>query len=645
MAIMEDNISKIKERIDIVDLISGYLKLQKAGINYKANCPFHGEKTPSFYVSPERQIWHCFGCGLGGSAFDFIMQMDGLEFGEALQVLAKRAGIELEKFDRAVTNEKTRLLDITELATRFFKKQLWESKSGQAAVKYLTDRGMSEQSIKEWQLGFAPDAWTGLSEFLTGQGFRDQEIFNAGLNIKRESTSGRSSGYYDRFRSRIIFPVNDLNGQTVGFSGRVFEEAAKAGVTTSTGSLATQSGNVEVVTPAKYINTPQTLIYDKSRVLYGLDKAKGAIRTGDSCLVMEGNVDVIMSHQAGAAQAVASSGTALTDAHLKILKRYTNNLVFCFDQDKAGINATERAITSAIRQDLNVNVVTLDDEINPSTGLRIKDPADYVQKHGAKWAEQAAQTKAIFAFYIESGLKQHDPANPIGKKMIAEKVLPLIKNIRNKIEQSHWLAELALQLKTSELVLRDQLEVTPSEQLAASVPLGRLAEADFADFGLNTLEDCLISLLLLKPDLAKLVGDEPVEQQQALYSAPLMRYIMAFRQYLQPSSTHQASADSSSGGQNGAISYILKQLGEQPGFDPMYLEKLYIQAQEMWKEFDDVHLEREFTLVLGYLRRKHIAAKLAGLELAIKQAERTKDKEIVNGLLTQFQTTAKLLLK
>ena len=307
---MDNNIEKIKERVDIVDLISSYLKLQKAGVNYKAKCPFHNEKTPSFSVSPERQVWHCFGCGKGGDQFTFVQEIEGADFPEALRILARRAGVELEHFDRSLQNEKTRLLEICELASTFFEKQLWHSNAGAKVLAYLKDRGVEESSVREFQLGYAPDSWDSLSAFLKSRGYGEQEIFNAGLSVKKET-----GGYYDRFRSRITFPVLDINGQTVGFTGRDFDSGKK------------EDREIKL---AKYVNTPQTLIYDKSRVIYGLDKAKTEIRKKDKCVVVEGNMDVILSRQAGAENVVASSGTALTEQHLKTIKRYTNNLALCF---------------------------------------------------------------------------------------------------------------------------------------------------------------------------------------------------------------------------------------------------------------------------------------------------------------------------
>ena len=306
-------VDEIKSRLDVVDVVGGYIRLSKAGRNYRALCPFHSEKTPSFFVSPERQMWYCFGCQKGGSIFDFVMQMDGLEFGDALKVLAQRAGVELKKIDPKLSakwkTEKTRLYEICELAAKFFERQLEAGKTGQSVQKYLKERGLKSKTIQEWRIGYGPDKWQALSDFLKGRGYGEEEIERTGLSVRKDEIQNSN---YDRFRNRIIFPIYDLNGGVVGFSGRIFGEGEP-----------------------KYLNTPNTLIYDKSRVLYGLDRAKLDIRKDNFCVLVEGQMDVIMSHQAGVRNAVASSGTALTVEHLKIIKRYTENLAMAFDMDLA----------------------------------------------------------------------------------------------------------------------------------------------------------------------------------------------------------------------------------------------------------------------------------------------------------------------
>ena len=227
MAEMEDNISKIKEKLDVVEVISGYLKVQKAGMNYKARCPFHNEKTPSFYISPERQIWHCFGCSAGGDIFGFVKQIEGVEFPEALRMLAQKAGIELKSFDPVIRDEKTKLYEICEKSAKFFEKQLWGGESGKKALAYLLGRGLTDETIKDFRLGFAPNNWQALTGYLRESGYQDGEIVSAGMAIKRQETSdkrqGGNSGIYDRFRSRIMFSICDTGGQVVGFTGRIFE--------------------------------------------------------------------------------------------------------------------------------------------------------------------------------------------------------------------------------------------------------------------------------------------------------------------------------------------------------------------------------------------------------------------------------------
>src|SRR4030043_118179 len=351
-------IDEIKSRLDIVEVISSYIKLNKAGANFRAVCPFHSEKKPSFFVSPARQIWHCFGCGKGGDMFGFVKEIEGVEFGDALRILANKAGVELRRQSPEyvkLKSERQKLYEICELATKFFEKQLEESKTGKEAKEYLLKRGVKEESFKKWRIGYAPDVWQGLSDFLDSRGYTKEEIEKAGLGLSSEKGS-----FYDRFRGRIIFPVFDLNSQVIGFGGRVFKEKDKMEI-------------------AKKVNTPQTAIYDKSRILYGLDKAKVEIRKKDVCILVEGYVDLIMVSQAGFENVVATSGTALTPLQLKTLKRYSDNLLTAFDMDVAGEAATKRGIDLAQLHGFDVKVIVLPE------GL---DPADLVLKDVKAWEEK-----------------------------------------------------------------------------------------------------------------------------------------------------------------------------------------------------------------------------------------------------------------
>ena len=498
-------VDEIKNRLDIVEVIGSYIKLQKTGANYRANCPFHSEKKPSFFVSPARQIWHCFGCGLGGDVFKFVMQIEGVEFGDALRILARRAGVELKPLTPEYKQWQTlkqRLYEINELACCFFEKQLKESKAGQAAKQYLLNRGINEESIKKWRLGYAPDTWQGLLEFLTSQGYSEAEVIKAGLAIKREEspnfqfpTSHFQS--YDRFRGRIIFPIFDLNSQVIGFGGRVFKQKDKEEV-------------------AKYINTPETPLYDKSQVLYGLDKAKMAIREKDACILVEGYTDVIMAHQIGTLNTVATSGTALTPQQLKILKRYTENLLLGFDMDVAGESATKRGIDLAQMQGFNIKILRL------AGG---KDAAEIIAQNPSEWLEALNQPKSIMDFYFESAFAGRDAKTAEGKKQISRILLPVIKRVPDKIEQNHWIKELARRFNVKEEVIEGELAkikegeypeiwgIEPEE--VKNLPVKSRKEL---------LEERLVVLLLKSPQNFALVTPEEINR----FSEPIKEILLNF---------------------------------------------------------------------------------------------------------------------
>ncbi len=437
---MEDPIvQKIKDRIDVVEVIGSYIKLQKAGQNYKALCPFHSEKTPSFFVSPSKQVWKCFGCGKGGDAFTFIQEIEGVDFGDALRMLARKAGVELESFNPELKTERTRLYEIVELSAKFFEKQLKESVAGKRAKEYLAKRGVKEETIKKWRLGYAPNEWRALSDFLVSKGYNRSEAVKVGLAIKPENEKAP----YDRFRGRIIFPIFDINSQVIGFGGRILE-------------------NSENKEAAKYINTPNTMLYDKSRILYGLNFAKTEIRKKDFVILVEGYMDVILSQQAGVGNTVASSGTALTPYQLKILKRYTSNIYFSFDVDSAGNMATDRGIDLAQAQDFNIKIV-------PISGG--KDPADIVLKSKDEWLKMIGGSIGAMDFYFNKAVSNFDSKSEEGKKGISKMILPKIKNIPNKIIQAHWIQKLSDKIKIREdIIWQEMKSAVPSQK---DINLGR----------------------------------------------------------------------------------------------------------------------------------------------------------------------------
>jgi len=655
--LMSSLVDQIKDRVDIVDLISSYLKLQKSGVNYKARCPFHNEKTASFFVSPERQIWHCFGCSAGGDIFGFVKQIEGVEFADALRTLAARAGIELHRQSpeyQQYQTAKTKLYEICGLATRFFEKQLRESDAGKKALAYLRDRGLTDDSIRNFRLGYAPDSWNALGDFLQ-RNYDTKDIFDAGLAVKKDGggTSfaegyGRSQ-YYDRFRSRIMFPIFDLNGQVVGFAGRVFGDLAK---------------DAEA---AKYVNTPQTAIYDKSRVLYGLDKAKLDIRRKNKCLVVEGNMDVIMSHQAGAANVVASSGTALTDGHLKIIKRYTDNLDLCFDADSAGTLATDRGVDLALARGFNVGIVAIDEP-----GL--KDPADYVKKYGPKWSEYSQKSRPFLEFYFETAKKTLDITTALGKKLMAQKLLPFLASMVNKVEQAHWVSEIALVLKLKDDILFQEiaavkpkgLEVQDEEpnqaEPASLASLSRersgpsqggppkenfepvrgrpaegaatAAEGQPASNGFDVLEEELLALIMKKPDLVLDIRPEDEEFLSGRLVALVKDVGLSLnetcedsKKIVRPSSPQVMARLTSTAGPELA----------------MNLEFVYLKSQELWKDIEEKELAGEFKKILGQTKRRKILARLEGLEFDIKTAEKNKEKEKLATLTAEFSEVSKQL--
>ncbi len=425
---------EIKSRLDIVDVIREYIQLKASGSNFQALCPFHREKTQSFMVSAEKQIWHCFGCNRGGDVISFVMEIEGVSFIEALRMLAPKAGVTLRQQNSQVTSQRNRLLDIMETATNFYYQKLQESSEAEPARKYLKQRGLTEDTISNWQLGYSPDSWNDIINILKQKSYTDREIFQAGLSIKKEGIER----YYNRFRGRIMFPINDFNGNVVAFSARVRpdkQETEKLG---------------------KYINSPQTMIYNKSLILFGLFKAKMNIKSNDYSIITEGQMDVITAHQHSFKNVVASSGTALTEEQLQRLKRYTKNIYLAFDMDSAGQIAADRGIQEAIKEDLNVRVVIL-----PGG----KDPDELINNNPEEFKQAIAKARHIMEYYFETKLKDLDVSTINGKKEAAARLLPLIAKIKNKIEKNEWIRKLAEELNTDEMLLRESL---PQDRQASS---------------------------------------------------------------------------------------------------------------------------------------------------------------------------------
>lgn len=430
-----DQLDEIRSKIDIIQLISEYLSLKKSGRNFKALCPFHSEKTPSLVVSPERQIFKCFGCGVGGDIFGFLMKMEGMEFGEALRTLAKRAGVTLATYHPTTAEtEKEKLYQINHLASEFYHYLLTSHPVGQPARQYLKlKRGVSEETIRLFKLGYAPPLWEGLQKFLIGKkGYKPEELLKAGLVV------GQAGRFRDFFRERLIFPLKDHRGNVVGFSGRIL------------------SGD-----GPKYINTPETAVYHKAELLYGLETTKNAIKSQNQVIIVEGEFDLLSSWQAGVLNVVAIKGSALTESQLKLLKRFCENLVLALDRDLAGDTASHRGIELAELSGFNVQVFRLSES---------KDPDELARKNPEAWKEVVSSAQPVYDFLLESAFTRFDIRTALGKKKISEELLPILGRIANEIVKAHYLRQLASRLNVPEESIISQLKKLTFSLPAPVVP-------------------------------------------------------------------------------------------------------------------------------------------------------------------------------
>lgn len=422
---MADNtIQDIKDKLDIVEVMGRFVQLKKSGTNYKGLCPFHGEKTPSMMVSSQKQIWHCFGCGEGGDVIGFIKRYENVDFREALEMAAEMAGVQLPDRrlsagpDKALLNE---LATINDLACKYFQQSL-AGPVGAGARKYLSQRGVAPATIDLWRIGFAPDSFDGLYNFLQSQKIDPKKAVMAG--VLAESEKGK---IFDRFRGRIAFPIFDINGQVAAFTARVLPDANSD--------------------QAKYINSPETLLYNKSKIVFGLNFAKDAIRKLGQVVVVEGQMDAISAQQAGFKNTVATSGTALTEQHLRLLKRFTNEIVFAFDNDDAGRQAQLRAAGLALNQELDVRAINLQG---------VKDPDDLIRKSPSLWEKLVKGSMRIIDYYIEQARQGFSSGSLEQKHFIGDTILPLVSKFRSPVEIDHYFKSISDEFNISEQALRNE---------------------------------------------------------------------------------------------------------------------------------------------------------------------------------------------
>lgn len=456
------DLEEIKQKIDLVALVSEYVPLKKTGANFKGLCPFHNEKTPSFIVSPERQIWHCFGgCQDGGDIFKFLMRIENLEFPEALKILAQRAGVNLASYQPTKTSEiKDKIYAVNKLASEYYQYILTTHALGEKARDYLTNRLITNNSIKLFMIGYAPNSWDSLIKFLNKKKYAVADLEAAGLVSK----SGIGH-YFDRFRGRIIFPLFDHRGNVCGFAGRLLDPDTKE---------------------AKYINTAETPVYIKGNILYGLNIAKDEIKKEGFAVVVEGEIDAIQSYQAGVRNVVAIKGSALTSGHVSLLKRYTENIYLSLDADFAGDAAAHRGIEIADQAGLNIKVVTFKEG---------KDPDELIKKDPKLWREAVEKAVPFYDYIIDSALEKHDPKAAEGSKKIVAEVAKFLVPIENLVVKNHYLKKLAKKLDVSQNILEEQL----TKEVKTFKKEFEIKNSVFSKPRNELLEEYLLSLLLQSP--------------------------------------------------------------------------------------------------------------------------------------------------
>lgn len=579
-------IEEIKQRIDIVDFISSYIPLKKAGANFKALCPFHTEKTPSFMVSRSKQIWHCFGCNTGGDIFSFLMKIEGIDFGDALKILAEKAGVKLEKTDPRLSTLRNRILDILETAKDFYH-ELLNKPEGSIAKNYLLKRGLDEETIKKFELGYAPNAWDSLVKKLSSQ-FSLNDLSAAGLVVKNPE----KKSFYDRFRHRVMFPIRDVYGNTVGFTGRILDEK--------------QSGG-------KYINTPETIVYNKGKILYGLDLAKEEIKAKDLAILVEGNMDVITSFQFGFKNTVAASGTALTLDQLKLLKRFTSNIALAFDADLAGQEALKRGIHLALAQEMNIKVIEIPQ--------KVKDPDEAIRLDPQAWAQAITQALDFFEWYFKKSLQLFDLTKPLGKKRCFHFLAEELKYLPSSIEQNFWLEKISQALGVDLAVLKDEYKKFLRKEKKENFTL----ESNLKETVVNkqkNLEDRLMIILSFAPEFLPRVVDKVFA---SVFVDPLNKelYLNMLEYYNRNKNINKKDWQ--------------RWVKEN---NPRLLENLNIKELAGESEFESwtqENLVKELNSLVSRLRQEQLKILKENLIEELKQAEAIGDKEKIFELSRRFE--------
>jgi DNA primase len=572
---MSTTVEQIKERLSIEDVVGSYIKLERAGNSLKARCPFHNEKTPSFFVSPDRGGYYCFGCGVKGDIFTFVQEFEGIDFVGALKILADRAGVQLEKISPKVADKKERLYYLLEVATEFLQKNL---QNEEIPLDYLKKRGLTEKTIKDWRIGYVRNEWRTIYEHLKSKGFSDEEIERAGM-IK---TEGQNT--YDRFRGRIMFPLFDSAGRVIAFSGRIMPafDDGKAG---------------------KYLNSPQTEIFDKSKTLYGFDRAKLSIRKLDFSVLVEGQMDIIMSHQAGFTNTVASSGTALTAEHLKLLKRISNRIIMSFDSDNAGAKAAERGWALALASGMEVKVAAIP---------KGYDPADLILKSKEEFKDVLKNAVHIIDFLLERVYQENTDERKIGIA-IKNKVLPYLSLIDSNIEKSHYVSKISGRTGIKEEAIWDDLKKVKLDEdyVSRSTGSGQAKEES---------EERTVDILpkgSAERSLASIIALEESRKVKVLDSSLVREKVKSILK------THE-------------YDLLDKNIKKMSG-------ELAFEAESYYGDLDEAKFNKELDYILLNLQEDIFKKELADLMLELKKAESAKENDKAISILQRCNEISKKL--
>lgn len=618
---MTDQVDEVKSKIDLVEVAASYFPLKKSGRNFAALCPFHGEKTPSFMISPERQVFKCFGCGESGDVFTFLEKVEGWDFRETLEELAKRVGVKLTSFAPTQASKlKEKLIAVNNLASRFYSHLLSNHPLGQKARDYLVKRSIKKSTWAQFSLGYAPAGWENILSFLSKRAFSLADIATAGLVVARDTARISSGqGYYDRFRDRIIFPLKDSRGQILGFSARTIEQETRnpsitLRVNKKPAVAKALAGRQETRNEPKYINSPETPIFTKGAILFGLDCARESIKKKNEAILVEGEFDVLSAHQVGVTNIVASKGTALTERQVAILARLCTNVSLCFDRDIAGDFASHRGIELLDLAGVNVKVVELG---------KYKDPDEFIRAKPSEFKKTLDEARDIYDYLIESAIRRNDPKTPQGKKKIGQETIGTIAKISDDLVRAHYIEKLAKLLDLEVSLVAAAVEKNKSSGNKAGDLTEELSPVESIASS-SKLEEYFLALFLHQEEvffkIVARVNPSDFENDDAC------RFWKWLRDIIRSSKTKN----------------IKKLLIKLPGDLNKFVDNLYlvnIREEFFEKEF----WAEEITKTANRLKQFALRRQIMTISAELKSAQKKKDNQKIGNLTKKFDEVSKLL--